>query len=86
MITFWNRQEVYFGYSLHDFNYICDILHSNNIKYKYSIIDQERGSFMDKRRGEFGSFGLRPEYSKQYYLYVNKNDYEKADFLIRRVN
>lgn len=79
MIGFWNRKEVYMGYSMAELANVRDILAVNQIKYTYRTVDSSSGN----RRGELGSFGERSELSCMYYVYVHKNDYEWACKLIR---
>lgn len=71
---FWNRREVYMGFSMKKFNEVRDILLANNIKYDYRLINYNSGNV----RARFGSFGQNPEFEYEYYLYVHKNDYEYA--------
>lgn len=79
MITFWNRKEVYVGYSMSEFVNKREILISNQIEYIYRTVNSSSGN----TRGKRGSFGVRTEFSCMYYLYVHKNDYEWACELIR---
>lgn len=74
MIMFWNRREVYMGFSLQKFSEIKDILLANNIKYDYKVINNISGN----TRARFGSFGMNSKYEYEYYLYVHKNDYDYA--------
>ncbi len=76
-MIFWNRVEVYCGYSMGDFNQYRDILASGRIRYDYRLINRNQS-----HRARFGSFFLNPKVETQYYLYVHKNDYEKAMFLL----
>jgi hypothetical protein len=56
---------------------IRSILAANNIKYMISTVNTNGGS-----RSKTGSFGLNSAYTYEYYIYVHKNDYEKARYLI----
>lgn len=79
---FWfNRVEVYAGYSFQDFTKIKDILSDAHIAYTYKMVDQIR----DTRR-RFGEFGMNVKYEYLYYIYVQKNDFEKARCLIADEN
>lgn len=40
MITIFNREEVYNGFSLEKFSRIRDILQANHIKYNYKCVSQ----------------------------------------------
>lgn len=70
----WNQKEVFMGYSLQKFNEVRDILVANKIKYKYRVVNHNRGS----RRGRTGTFGENMDYSNTYYIYVHKRDYDNA--------
>lgn len=47
------------------------------IKYMYKVVSHSSHS-----RGKFGSFGTNMNYEKQYYVYVKRNDYERAKYLV----
>lgn len=74
MIMFWNRREVYIGFSMKKFNEIRDILLANNIKYDYRVINHNG----ENSRARFGSYGMNSKYEYEYYLYVHKSDYDYA--------
>lgn len=78
MIAFWNRREVYMGYSMTDFAETRSTLTVNQIKYTYRVITPNSDG-----RGTRGSFGERAEFSHMYYVYVHKKDYEWACRAIR---
>ena len=75
MIRFWNRFEVYVGFSLKKFNEIRDILEANDIKYSYSVTN--RYSHPNRNEGH-------SNYSKMYYIYVNKKDKDIALNVVRK--
>lgn len=70
---FWNRIEVYCGFSLAEFSELRDILASKGFKYSYRLVNQNSDT---SRR--FGAFGLNTRMETQYYLYVHKKDYDNA--------
>ncbi len=72
MILPWNRREVYLGNSLREFSDIRQALASGGIKYALRVVDNYRD------RGRTGSLGLNQELMVTYYLYVHKQDYERA--------
>lgn len=78
MITFWKQKEVFIGTSMQNFSKACSILKSNNIKYKIKINNTNSGII----RGNFGSLGENLNYSRTYYIYVNKSDYDYACSLL----
>lgn len=79
MITFWNRKEVYMGYSMVRCGEIRSILAINQIKYTYKVVNP----FASSGCGTRGSFGESSELSHMYYIYVHEKDYEWANKLIR---
>ncbi|MDF2883568.1 MAG: hypothetical protein K0R54_4125 [Clostridiaceae bacterium] len=78
MIMFWNRKEVFMGYSLHKLREVRDILYENKIKYDYRIVNPKGPYLFSSRRARIGTYGEKKEYSPTYYVYVHKNDYEYA--------
>lgn len=73
---FWNRVEIYCGYSSKDFYELRDSLAAKGIRYDYKIID-----YNSTKRTRMGSFGQNPKYGFLYYLYVHQKDYDEAMFL-----
>ena len=78
MILPWNRREVYMGNSLKEFSNIRQALASAGIKYQHRVVDNYRD------RGRTGSLGLNQELMVTYYLYVHKQDYERACTVINQ--
>ncbi|NMB27792.1 MAG: hypothetical protein GX987_07070 [Tissierellia bacterium] len=84
MIMMWNRKEVFVGHSLQSFNEVRYTLSSNGIKYKYKVVDNTSPSYFgSSNRARTGTFGINMDYSKTYYIYVHKNDYDNACVLLR---
>ena len=79
MILPWNRKEVFTGFLVKDFYKVLNTLKVNQIKYVYRIINLNSDS-----RVRFGTFGENPDYTSEYYVYVNKQDFEKADFYLHQ--
>ena len=85
MIMIWNQKEVFIGDSLKRFNEICVLLSSNGIEYKPRIFDKNTSTILGpSRRARTGTFGENMAYSKTYYIYVHKNDYDNAIALLRK--
>lgn len=78
MITIFNREEVYNGFSMEKFSRIRDILQANHIKYNYKCVSQNRG------RETFGTFGRNLNFLYEYYVFVHKDDYEQACYMINQ--
>lgn len=82
---FWNREEVLISFSMEKFNQVRGTLNANNIKYTYRILNHNQSGMFASNRAVMGSYGEKSEYSKQYYIYVHKDDYDKASYLINQI-
>lgn len=83
MIMIWNRKEVFIGCSLQRFNEVRYTLSSSGIKYKYKVVDSTSPSYFgSSNRARTGTFGVNMDYTKTYYIYVHKNDYDNAQALL----
>lgn len=80
---FWNRKEVFNGHSLEKFDNIMGILHKNNIKCKYKVVNKNSSHLSSSRRSMLGSLGEDMKYYNLHYIYVHKEDYDKAVYVIR---
>ena len=62
----------------------ASILSANGIAYTVRTENlQGSSAFGGRSRGRSGSFGIDPNYSYEYHIYVHKSDYENALRLIR---
>lgn len=52
------------------------LIKAGHIKYDYRIINLNPG------RNKRGSFGVNNKFGTEYYIYVSKNDYENAAYLL----
>ncbi|MGI6332567.1 MAG: hypothetical protein ACOX1Y_12655 [Zhaonellaceae bacterium] len=77
---FFNKGDVYIGYSLEELSKVRAILEQEGIKYSYKVVDHSGWG-----RGRTGSFGLNMDYQKQYTVSVKKSDFEKAKHLVNKV-
>ena len=83
MIMIWNRKEIFVGNSLQRFDEIRSRLSLNKIKYDYKIVDStSSGYFGPSNRARTGTYGLNMNYAKTYYIYVHKNDCDRAQALL----
>lgn len=83
---FFNKEEVYIGYSMEEFSKVRGILKSKGIKYTYKVIDhstQWRGN--GTTRGNFGSIGMNKNYEKHYVVSVKKKEAENAKYFIHSI-
>lgn len=81
MIHIFNRKELLITWSMQDLAQIRDILVSNHIEYRIRTVNTGRTA---SSRARTGTAGLRTDVMYQYYVYVKKDDYEKAKYLIGR--
>lgn len=79
---FWNRRVLYKGNSKKIYNEIINILKINNIKYDCKIENKNscKGPLVDKMI--IGTLSQREDFSFEYIIFVNKNDYESVKYLI----
>jgi hypothetical protein len=77
MIAFWNRKEVLLATTLQRFNEARGFLKEKGIPYTYRVT-----SNYPDRLGPFSSTPFNLEYSKLYYVYVHKKDFELASAVI----
>ncbi|MEL3961325.1 hypothetical protein MKZ01_08615 [Lysinibacillus endophyticus] len=83
---FFNKVEVYTGFSIDELWKVQDILAREGIKYTYKVIDPSLSWVgPGTKRGNFGSFGMDSKYEKQYVVSVRKKDAEIAKYFINRV-
>ncbi|MDO4327187.1 MAG: hypothetical protein Q4E24_14335 [bacterium] len=85
MIWFWNRAEVICTYDMKKQSDVREILSQNKIAYSVRVIDRRSSSFFSAgRRANTGSFGEKAEIAKEYIIYVNRRDLDRAKFLLRQ--
>ncbi|SHJ65331.1 hypothetical protein [Parasporobacterium paucivorans] len=79
-----NKEEVYLGYSLDDFNKVREIFETECIEYTYKIINHstELAGHGTIRSG-VGSRSINAKYENLYSICVKKKDFENAKYLIK---
>lgn len=83
MITVFNRKELIITMEMNRQAQVRDILSQNGIDYTVKTTNPETAPILGDRRGYTCSFGINPDYSYEYKIYVHKKDYEKAAALIK---
>lgn len=78
MLGFWNKKEVYSGYSIGECARIRDIIGGNKINYSYKVVNRNTSSAFGTTRSHIGSFGGRSDLENEYFIYVHKDDYDAA--------
>ena len=78
----WNRREVFVGFSMQDFVHVRDTLAANRITYDIRTVNHCAN--WTGARDSMGRFGENPAFENEYYVYVNKQDYENAKYLLQK--
>lgn len=83
MLTIFNRRELLITFSVEEQNRVRDILARNNIDYRVKTVNPTaRATFGRSGRARTGSLGIDLDCAYQYYIYVHKRDYARAQSLI----
>ena len=82
MITVWNRKELLCTFDMKKQAEVRDILWKFDISYEVRVSD--RADFFVGGRMISGENSGRPEHQTEYLIYVKKEDYERALFLVQR--
>ena len=78
MITVFNRKELIITMEMNRQAKVRDILSQNGVDYTVKTTNLEAAPILGNRRARTGSFGINPDFSYEYKIYVHKKDYEKA--------
>jgi hypothetical protein len=70
-MLFWNKVEIYCGFSFKEFSELRNSLAAAGIRYDYKFV--HLGS-----RVKYDNPGQNQKYETQYYLYVHQKDYYHA--------
>lgn len=78
---FFNKEDIYIGYSMEELSKVRGILESKGIKYTYKVINHS-GQWLGQgtTRGNFGSIGMNSNYEKQFVVSVKKKDSKNAKY------
>lgn len=79
MITIFNRRELIVTMDMKRQSDIRNILADNHIDYVVKTTNLQSAS----ARSHTGRFGINQDCSYEYKIFVHKNDYGKAEALIR---
>lgn len=82
MITMWNRKELLCTFDMKKQAEVRDILWKFDIPYEVRVSD--RADFFVGARMAVRDTERAPEHQTEYLIYVRKEDYEKALFLVQR--
>jgi hypothetical protein len=79
MITMFNRKEVCVTYDMKFQAEVRNILNANGIKYTFKVTDR-CGSNPTR-----SAWGMKMDERCEYKIYVYKDDYEEAMYLLREI-
>ncbi len=81
-LVFFNRRLLYKGKSKERYNEIRNILELNGVRYTEKIENEnkDKGPMVDKMI--VGTWPKSENYSYEYFIFVNKDDYDIANHLI----
>lgn len=83
MLTIFNRRELVTTGSMEEQNRVRDILAQNGIDYRIKTVNPTaRATFGASGRARTGSFGVNLDCAYQYYIYVHKKDFARAQSLL----
>ncbi len=83
MLTIFNRRELLTTFSMEEQNRVRDILAQNRIDYRVKAVNPSaRSTLGASGRARTGSFGVDMDCGYQYYIYVHKSDYARAQSLL----
>lgn len=81
MIHLFNRRELLLTHRMEDLARVRDILSANDIPYR---IKTRSAVSSTGSRGRMTSYGIKTEFLYLHRIFVKKEDFDKAQFLIRR--
>ena len=83
MLTVFNRRELLTTCSMEEQSRVRDILAQNGIDYRIKTVNPTaRAAFGASGRSRTGSFGVNLDCAYQYYIYVHKKDFARAQSLL----
>ena len=80
MLTIFNRKELLISFDMKRVADVREILAADGIDY-YVKVDSRQGGLS---RGRTGTLGQDPKYMYEYVIYVRKENWERAKYLIGR--
>jgi hypothetical protein len=80
-MLFWKRKELWLGNSMEEFSRIRQVLAKNHIRCDIKLKNRMQTDFGRRTPASF-QLGNNPLLDTMYYLYVDKDEYERAKYLI----
>ena len=83
MLTIFNRRELLTTFSMEEQSRVRDILAQNHIDCRVKTVNPSaRSTVAGSGRAHTGSLGIDMDCVYQYYIYVHKKDYARAQSLL----
>ncbi len=83
MITIFNRKEIFVTQDMHKLAEMRDVLAAHGIECIVDTVNlSDHGGAFGARRAYTGSFGINQSSVYVYHLYVHKQNYDQAMYLI----
>lgn len=84
MIAFWNQEKLLITTDIEQQARVRGILSDNQIPYKIKLVSNRMSGQWSSENQWGADFGARRgKLETQYIIYVHKDDYEKACYLLR---
>ena len=84
MITIFNRKELFITFSMQKQIEIVGQLQAMGIDYDLHVTDRNSPKPLPDTRGRGITLGMNPDNSREYKIYVKKEDFERAKAAINR--
>lgn len=83
MLNIFTRRELLLTLDMSKLNKTKEILDSNKINYYTKTTNLQNSTFIGSSRARTGSIGMNLKFAYEFRIFVHKNDYEKANYLIK---
>lgn len=81
IMSIFNNEDIYIGYSIEEVSKIIGILTENNIKYNNKVLKLLR----DDERFSLKRVNVNMDYETQYTISVKQSDCEEAKYLVNKI-
>ncbi len=78
------KKEIYCDFDMAEFNRVRDALDGAGIKHTHKVVDLVTPSCMMGKLAGTRTVSDKSAPTKQYYMYVDKSDYDKAQTVVRK--
>ena len=79
-----DRKLLFQTFSLKIQAQIREALNANGIEYKIKTRSMSGPALFSLRHANTGTFGMNMDYNYEYLIYVHKDDFEKAEYLLNK--